>query len=258
MIANNSLDLTGLATPLRLSWVCSRKDCVRVWRPELGYVAQTLGEGIDYAGTGPRCPSDNSFMVIGDSGGARRYVCAMSECGEVGPTVAPSVEDCGALKQSVSPEGKAEREMRIFNEFANAADLAIENARGCDPPCPDIVFTVAGEVKYMELAEITDETLARRRASLMKGNPEVGFAYSQAVPLLKTICDKAAKSYCTEGRRVDLLLYYERQLPNTTGLKQFLRDHTLELGKLQKPVGPFSAVFIFDIWQISVLWKTPA
>jgi len=265
LIANNSLDGTGSANPL-LSWMCSRKDCLRVWSRELGYFTQKLGESIDYAGTGPRCPSDNSFMVVGDSTTIRRYLCPVSECAEVGPAVDTSGEDCGPLKQHVPHEGKEERELRIFKQFARAADLAIENARNCaphpvshprdQPPYPDITFTLAGEEKYVELAEITDETLAKRRASLLKGNTEEGFTYSQGVPLLKTICDKASKSYTTEGKGVDLLLYYDKQLPSVTGLTQFLHEHTVELGKLKKPIGPFSEVLIFDTWNNAVLWKT--
>lgn len=217
-----------------------------------------LGERIDYAGTGHRCPSDNSFMVIGDSAATRRYVCPKTECGEVGPTVTTPGGDCGALKQPVSPEAKAEREMRIFRQFAGAAGLVSQNGRSCNPPYPDIVFTRAGEEKYIELAEITDEALAKRRASLLKGNPEGSFRYSQTAPLLKTIADKAAGSYETEGSGVDLLLYYEKQLPDVALLTRFLRDHTLELGKLEAPVGPFSAVLIFDTWTNSVLWRTKA
>jgi hypothetical protein len=165
-------------------------------------------------------------------------------------------------------EAKPDREMRIFRQFATAAGLVIENARNCtpypvhhalhQPPYPDIAFTIGGEEKYVELAEITDETLAKRRASLLKGNRVEGFTYSQAAPFLKTVRNKASNSYTTEGKGVDLLLYYEKQLPSATGLTQFLREHTAELDNLKRPAGPFNAVLIFDVWSNAVLWKSIA
>lgn len=173
LIANNSMENSGDANAL-FDWTCSREDCVRAWTPTLGYVTKELGRQIVYHGTGPRCPSHfEYFMVVGDSGAGRRYVCPVDECNQVGPVVDTPRQDCGTQKASSEPvEAKPEREMRIFRRFARAADLAIENARNCERPYPDITFTIAGEEKYIELAEITDETLAKRRASLLKGNTE--------------------------------------------------------------------------------------
>ena len=217
-----------------------------------------------------RLPSGTAFAIVGIANSAtiRRYVCPVGECDEVGPAVDTSGGECGALKEAVPHEGKAAREMRIFVQFAKAAGLAIENARNCEPytvthaqplpPYPDIAFTIAGEEKYIELAEITDETLAQRRDSLLKWKTEQGFTYSQAVPFLKTIRDKASNSYTTEGKELDLLLYYEKQLPSTTGLRQFLHEYTAELDNLRRPIGPFSTVLIFDTWSNTVLWKTTA
>src|SRR5579859_2917704 len=62
-----------------------------------------------------------------------------------------------------------------FRQFAGIAPLGIDPRiiKSCSPPEPDILCQIAGRLQYFELGEVTDETLARRRALAFKQGNDI-------------------------------------------------------------------------------------
>lgn len=110
---------------------------------------------------------------------------------------------------------KEQFELQVFKDFAgnhlSGADLA--SARNRVPPEPDIFCQITGQPHYFELAEITDEDLARSRSESLRTGAETGGSFSQESPLLRIIRSKVQKTYVVGSVPLDLLLYYHRQYP---------------------------------------------
>lgn len=156
-------------------------------------------------------------------------------------------------------EEKAHRERQIFIEFANAAQLNLDpdSVKSERPPKPDISCRIAGELHYFELAEVTDEGLARRLSIALKEMRITGGALSQRRPLVKAFTDKALKQYLADDGVLELLAYYDKQYPYTP-------DPTLiprEIGSIANSMvssGSWARVWVYNDWKKEILWKYPS
>src|SRR5437764_15075282 len=81
------------------------------------------------------------------------------------------------------------------------------------PPRPDIQCQIAGSPYLFELGEITDECLAKNFSRSLRTGEISGGAFSQEGPFIRMFRKKATRSYETNGAPVDLVLYYESNIP---------------------------------------------
>lgn len=138
-------------------------------------------------------------------------------------------------------------ELRVFLGFAKASGLRIDpfSAVCLDPPYPDICCELSSSSHFFELAEITDQGLARRYSESLKTGRITGGWFSQDEPLESIIVSKVQKTYQTDSAPVDLLLYYWKQPPylpiiqGTLGRLKAARNHVLLSGQ-------FSRVWVYD------------
>jgi hypothetical protein len=133
-------------------------------------------------------------------------------------------------------------ELEVFSAFASAAnfELADGSTESTNPPEPDVLCTISGERQYFEIGEIMwappdnpGATLAkghhlsdresRRKAGLLaEGKHEEadriqtwgGLGWPLLASIKQALEKKCARTYQAYGRRVSLLLYYERQPPH--------------------------------------------
>ena len=112
-----------------------------------------------------------------------------------------------------SDDRKRMEELRVFLEFVKASGLPIDpsTALCLDPPFPDIRCRLGSSLYFFELAEVTDEGLARSYGESLKTRKSLGGFYSEVEPLTSIFTSKAQKTYQTDGVPLDLLLYYWKQ-----------------------------------------------
>ena len=155
---------------------------------------------------------------------------------------------------------KDEWERKIFSEFAMAAGIDPDPGSVSTgiPPRPDIRFTVADVERWTELVEITDQDLAgNHMTSLKTGAITVG-AFSQRLPLERSIRNKAAKSYETDGSRLDLLAYYDKQYPAISVEPDLIPQAIGQVAAQMVASGVWTRVWVYDTWSKRVLWVYPA
>jgi hypothetical protein len=153
-------------------------------------------------------------------------------------------------------------ELLAFQAFADATNIvgieidpaSITNER---PPAPDISCLVNGRPYFFELSQIVDEDLAKDIGDSTKTKVDSdGGWYSEEEPLIGRISAKASKTYSTSGERVDLLLYYERQFPFAPA--EHLKKYEAEIASALLPKGPFSRIWIFEMWKNEIVWVREA
>ena len=154
---------------------------------------------------------------------------------------------------------KDEWERKIFTEFAEAAGLKVDprSVTSGMPPQPDIRFTVGGVERWAELVEITDQDLARDHMASLKTGEITGGAFSQRVPLERSIKSKAAKTYATNGARLDLLAYYDKQYPAVSVEPDLIPQAMGQSAADMVAAGVWSRVWVYDGWNRRVLWTYP-
>jgi hypothetical protein len=154
---------------------------------------------------------------------------------------------------------KDEWERKIFGEFAEAACLAVDpgSITSGQPPQPDIRFTVCGVEHWTELVEITDQDLARRQMTSLKTGIVAGGFFSQRTPLERSIRSKAAKTYMTNGSRLDLLAYYDKQYPAVSVEPDLIQQTMGKVAADMIASGVWSRVWVYDGWNRQVLWAFP-
>jgi hypothetical protein len=155
---------------------------------------------------------------------------------------------------------KDEWERKIFLEFADAAGLVFDagSVSSGNPPEPDIRFTVAGQERWAELVEITDEDLARRHMTSVKTGAITGGAFSQRLPLERSIRTKAGKTHQTNGSHLDLVAYYDKQFPVTTVEQDLIPEAIGPIAAEMVASGVWARVWLSDGWSKSVVWAYPA
>jgi hypothetical protein len=154
---------------------------------------------------------------------------------------------------------KSSSEISVFRAFAKVVKITgveidpatIENK---EPPGPDIKCLVNGRRYFFELSQILDEDLARDIGNSEKKRIDSdGAWFSEEEPLIGRIRAKAKKTYSTNGGCIDLLLYYERQFPFAP--TEYLKNYEAEIRAALLPQGPFSRIWIFDLWTDAIIWK---
>ena len=201
-------------------------------------------------------------MVVGKFGHGRRFRCPCPGCDNVGSWVAEYVDDANAPEapQAASAPvltGDARKEafeLATFQEFAVAAQLAVESPENAKPPRPDIRCRIDGAVYWFELGRITDSKLAQVVGNKWPEDP-IPFSYEQKEPLARIIAKKAAATYETDGYPVDLVLHFDQQPPDRVALARHLQEYANDLSDLRQR-GPFTRMWIYDQWSRSVLWKS--
>lgn len=152
---------------------------------------------------------------------------------------------------------KRVHESCVFVRFAAAAALMPNpyDHANRNPPLPDIQVNFGGHPYYFELAEITDEGLAKVVSISEKAAKITGVAFSQLDPLLRTLWGKCQKPhYETNGASVDLLLYYSKQYPYEPLLYDILgRNSTQRLVASSQ----YRRLWVFSDWPPrKVLWQS--
>ena len=155
---------------------------------------------------------------------------------------------------------KDEWERTVFLEFAAAVGLDVDSGSVSSgiPPHPDIRFAVRGVERWAELIEITDQDLARNHMTSLKTGMITGGAFSQRVPLERSIQHKAAKTYKTNGSRLDLLAYYDKQFPAISVEPDLIPQAIAHLAADMVASGVWTRVWVYDRWSKGVLWVHPA
>jgi hypothetical protein len=162
-----------------------------------------------------------------------------------------------AWEALTSDQRKLWNERWNFRNFAKVAPLDIDarTIESCCPPEPDILCRISGKAHYFELAEVTDENLARRVAIAGKqGKDTFGGPFMQLEPLCRIYNQKCSKKYKTDGHDLHLLLYYstDHQVPYTEGLRE-------EISKLQDAIekkfrqSPFRTAWLYDGWNEAII-----
>jgi len=146
-------------------------------------------------------------------------------------------------------------EMRAFKGFAAAAKLAYDpgSERNEDPPLPDISCRFGGMPRFYELGEITDEELAQDLSLAAKTQTDSGGWFDEHDPLIRILRKKASSLYQTGRVPVELILHYDRQYPFMP--VEQLQNHEADIVSALIPNGPFSKVWIYDGWNMKVLWS---
>jgi hypothetical protein len=248
-------------------WRCSRPECDRCYNPDmLGYFNLGRQRGSSIRANSEkqeRCGRHDEipFMVIGKFGQGRRFRCPFHGCDNVGSVAAEYVADVDIPAEpqltTVALTGNAKKEafeLSAFLEFANAAALPVESADNAKPPQPDIRCRIDGEEYWFELGRITDTKLAKTISIEWPKDPKP-FSFAQKEPLTRIIEKKAEAHYETNSCHVDLVLHFDQQPPDRTGLERHLREHAAALDQLRQR-GPFSRIWIYDGWSKSILWKS--
>jgi hypothetical protein len=155
---------------------------------------------------------------------------------------------------------KDEWERKIFHDFAVAAQLRVdaESVSSASPPYPDIRFTVAGRERWAELVEITDEDLASNHMKSIKTGAITGGCFSQRVPLERSIRLKAEKTYATNGSRLDLVAYYDKQFPAVSVEPDLIPRTFGPVAVEMIASGHWTRVWVYDRWSNAIVWAYPA
>jgi hypothetical protein len=154
---------------------------------------------------------------------------------------------------------KDEWERKIFGEFAEVAGLGIDPGSIVSgvPPRPDIRYTISGVIGWFELVEITDEGLARNHMTSLKTGAITGGAFSQRSPLERSMRTKAGKTYETNGTRLDLLAYYDKQYPAVSVEPDLIPETMAPIASEMVTSGAWSRVWVYDSWSRRILWLYP-
>ncbi|MGH9752949.1 MAG: hypothetical protein ACREA2_09210 [Blastocatellia bacterium] len=155
---------------------------------------------------------------------------------------------------------KKRDEMKVFNAFAELCPLKIDpgSAYNEDPPLPDISCRIDGQPHHFELGRVLDRNMAQRRARTMKTRVITGGAFSQDGPLIRILEQKAAKTYPVRKESLDLLIYYDEQVPLPEALFPETRGRLLVLVQNMTLFGQFNRIWFYDHPQRRILGFHPA
>jgi hypothetical protein len=143
---------------------------------------------------------------------------------------------------------KERHEANIFLAFAAACPLKIDpgSARNQNPPRPDIYCSIEGQDHYFELGRVVDRGLAGRLAHSMKTGQITGGAFSQDKPLLDIVRQKSKKTYSVSKPSLDLLIYYDEQVPLFEALRPETRSALFLLSRHMTQFGAWNRLWIYD------------
>jgi len=122
------------------------------------------------------------------------------------------------------------------------------------PPKPDISCKLNCARRYFEMAEITDQDLARSRGVHKNDDEIYGGSISHSKPLVDIIKAKASKQYVVDGP-LELLIYYDKQVPPYFDDK-FISANIGSKVDSMIASGGWTRVWAFDTWKKRILWSS--
>jgi hypothetical protein len=143
---------------------------------------------------------------------------------------------------------KEQREMEMFEAFARKSPQNIDpgSARNEKPPMPDISSTIDGQPHHFELVRVLDENMAQRMAITNRTRKITGGAFS-----------KAGKKYPVPNTSLDLLIYFDEQVPSFDALfDETWRELLLVLQEMTLK-GRWNRVWIYDHNSGRILYVHP-
>lgn len=163
---------------------------------------------------------------------------------------------------------KADHEVEVFNEFARAGGLEVGegSVETRDPPEPDIYCSIAGTPRYFELGRLLDRESPKLVLEMLRKHPEpVAVDVTKfGLPERDVLRAKLGKAYRTNGRPVDLVLYYDwgpdafltHSAPPPMDLSpQFIE--AVIMPELAQGRGSFDTIWIYERIRPSILWRHP-
>jgi hypothetical protein len=154
---------------------------------------------------------------------------------------------------------KEQREMEMFKAFAKRSPQNIDpgSARNEKPPMPDISSTIDGQPHHFELVRVLDENMARRMAITDRTRKITGGAFSQDRTLINAVQKKAGKKYPVPNTSLDLLIYFDEQVPSFDALfDETWRELLLVLQEMTLK-GRWNRVWIYDHNSGRILYVHP-
>lgn len=152
------------------------------------------------------------------------------------------------------------KELAAFIAFTAVAGIDVDSGSVINAPSrerkPDIRFTRKGRPHYSELAEITDQKLARCSARALKHDEQAVTAFSHDRPLKYIIEKKSTRTYASGSAPVELVLYYQTQhAPPSWYFPDLLARNMAGLEALVLR-GLFQRVWILDFVKKLILWPS--
>jgi hypothetical protein len=152
----------------------------------------------------------------------------------------------GKHKYTKTP--KERRELEIFLAFARVCPLNIDlnSASNEKEALPDISCAINGKTHYFELGRVLDEGLAKRLDYSLKTGQITGGAFSQDGPLIRIVQQKSKKTYPVPKDSLDLLIYYDEQVPLPDALYDETRSTLMILVQDMTLFGKWNRVWFYD------------
>ncbi|OGW85652.1 MAG: hypothetical protein A3C35_02150 [Omnitrophica bacterium RIFCSPHIGHO2_02_FULL_46_11] len=134
--------------------------------------------------------------------------------------------------------------LKCCEEFSSRESFVITSPKPPEPDCHCAFSDDAGI--YFELSEIIDEKIAQKFYD--PRIPFTGGFFNDDI-LTDRIKEKLQKSYRTNGKRVDLILYFDLQPGwREDTMRQEVGTVMYQLGK-----GPFTKVWLFSVHQKKII-----
>lgn len=134
--------------------------------------------------------------------------------------------------------------LKCCEEFSSRGNFVITSS---NPPQPDCHCTFSdGTDMYFELSEIIDQGMAQKFY-----DPKIPFTggFFNDDILMDRVKEKLQKTYSTNGKRVDLLLYFDPQPGwREDTMRQEVETVVSQLGK-----GPFEKIWLFIVGQKKII-----
>ena len=146
-----------------------------------------------------------------------------------------------------------------FLDFASAAGLDVDAGSVASGCLRSRTFASPSRAleRWAELVEITDQSLAKGHMTSLKTMTINGGFFSQRVPLIRSIESKSTKTYQTNGSRLDLVAYYDKQFPAVSVEPDLIPRLMGEVAPRMIASGVWTQVWFYDTWSKSVLWTHP-
>jgi hypothetical protein len=162
-------------------------------------------------------------------------------------------------------DAKQIHERDVFVEFARAANLRVDvdSIESRQPPEPDVLCCLAGQMAYFEFGRLLDEGMQRVRLRAMKEAPNLVPMDVEYVklPEREMLRKKLAKQYDCSGRPVDLVLYYDTASPLVGDVPvwdesqwPWHAEHVM-VPLISASPTVFSTIWVFDRHRCKILWS---
>jgi hypothetical protein len=157
---------------------------------------------------------------------------------------------------------KAEHEKEVLIELISAAKLQIDlsSIENRNPPEPDIHCINAQGAIYFELCRLLDQGMQRMILDMMHSAPEPVSPsnYNVKLPERELLKRKIEKKYQTEGKPLELVLYYDNTNWLVGDVPVFYEDFPSHAEHVMLPLcksqNKFQRVWVYERHLKTVLW----